>query len=232
MDTFLSKLYEESLDKQASADVQALLRSLSVEELAELAGIRKVAVAGPTEPGEPTGTAAAAAKVTQQSVPKKTTPPEEPNVNAETPGITAPSISEKQASVGQRLRGAVRGAVRGGMTGTALGYGAGSVADLANHEDDDLGKQRGSARGAAAGAILGALAGALGAQGGVPGSRGGGKKNLPYYVPPRSKPVEDMAKLNQANFLTMAMHAVAEAPEPVRRMAAKVAAHQMSQIAE
>lgn len=92
MNDFLNNLYKDGLEKQAGADLQAFLKTLSVDELAELAGV-KLAVAGPTEPGEPTGGSAAAAKVTQQSVPKKTTPPEEPKVNAQTPGTTADRVT-------------------------------------------------------------------------------------------------------------------------------------------
>jgi hypothetical protein len=55
MSDFLTKLYEEEMEKVSQADLGAFMDSLSVEELAAIAGVEKLAVGGPTTPEMPTG---------------------------------------------------------------------------------------------------------------------------------------------------------------------------------
>lgn len=55
MSDFLTKLYQEEMEKVSQADLATFMDSLSMEELAAIAGVEKLAVGGPAEPEMPTG---------------------------------------------------------------------------------------------------------------------------------------------------------------------------------
>lgn len=236
MDSFLKAMYQKDLEKRAAADLRAFYDQLPMEDLLELAGVSKVAVAGSAAPTVPTGTAAAVAKVTEKAVPKKTGEPEQPVVGQEPQSekrreqIDQAQLvrSEKTAGVSfpvnevlTRGKDVLRGAAKGALVGAPVGAAAGMVADLSNHENDGLGAKRGLHHGALLGALAGGIRG---------GSNPSGLRKL-YEKLTRGvsgMPTNNMAvpltKLNQARFLKTAMRAVEGAPEHIVRAAIKLAA--------
>jgi hypothetical protein len=76
MDSFLSNLYKESMEKTAGAELKEFYDSLSVEQLEHVLGLTKVAAGEPELPND--GPVREYLDATEKAVPKKTTPPELP----------------------------------------------------------------------------------------------------------------------------------------------------------
>lgn len=96
MDSFLSDLYKENMEKQAGVELREFYDSLSVEQLEQVLGLTKVAVGGAAEPEIPDGSPVKKyLDAAEKAVAKKTTPAELPTASSTVAG-TAPIESGKQ----------------------------------------------------------------------------------------------------------------------------------------
>ena len=85
MDSFLSDLYKESMEKRAGAELKEFYDSCSIDQLEQILGITKVAVEGPTKPECPDGSPVGKYLDAKEKAPaKKTTPPEMPTAASST----------------------------------------------------------------------------------------------------------------------------------------------------
>lgn len=152
MDTFLTDLYEQEVEKVASADYDRFLRSLSVDELEELAGLRKVAVDGKTEPSLPTGGSMKESGKCPACMPKKTTPPELPIGGEKKAASKVTYVDVRKA-----LKHLGANALKRSAVGAALGGASGAI----NAPSGSKGRSavKGALKGGAIGAVIGALVG-------------------------------------------------------------------------
>ena len=98
MDSFLSNLYRENMEKKAGVELKEFYDSLSVEQLEQVLGLTKVAVEGPTTPELPDGGPVKKyLDATEKAVAKKTTPPELPTESA------TPSLNNTAIESGKQL---------------------------------------------------------------------------------------------------------------------------------
>jgi hypothetical protein len=96
MDSFLSDLYRENMEKKAGVELKEFYDSLSVEQLERVLGLTKVAVGGAAEPEIPDGSPVKKyLDATEKAVAKKTTPAELPTASSTVAG-TATIESGKQ----------------------------------------------------------------------------------------------------------------------------------------
>jgi hypothetical protein len=103
MDSFLSDLYKENMEKQAGVELKEFYDSLSVEQLEQVLGLTKVAVGEPELPDG--GPVREYLDATEKAPAKKTTPPELPTESA-TPSVNNTAAIESgkqllQASTGK-----------------------------------------------------------------------------------------------------------------------------------
>lgn len=68
MDDFLTRMYEEEMDKTAAADLEAFMGTLEADELEAVLGLSKEAVAGPEKAEEPTSAQGAELDAKQKAV--------------------------------------------------------------------------------------------------------------------------------------------------------------------
>jgi len=97
MDSFLSDLYRERMEKRAGVELMELFDSIPIEQLERFLGLTKVAVEGPTTPELPDGGPVKKyLDVAEKAPAKKTTPPELPTAaspTAKTAGVVKDLLS-------------------------------------------------------------------------------------------------------------------------------------------
>ena len=104
MDSFLSNLYKESMEKTAGAELKEFYDSLSVEQLEQVLGLTKVAVGGDATPEIPDGSPVKKyLDAAEKAVAKKTTPPELPTASSTVAGTSTMESGKQllQSSTGK-----------------------------------------------------------------------------------------------------------------------------------
>ena len=104
MDSFLSDLYKENMEKMAGVELKEFYDSLSVEQLEQVLGLTKVAVEGDATPEIPDGSPVKKyLDAAEKAVAKKTTPPELPTASSTVAGTSTMESGKQllQSSTGK-----------------------------------------------------------------------------------------------------------------------------------